>query len=102
MDSLLLITDEYRKLNEQLHARIGGYGGKGCKWIDDVYRVIKSAPIRSVLDYGCGQGMLWKELSEKCSVEYIAYQEYDPAIKGKDNRPDPADLVICTNVLEHI
>ena len=28
--------------------------------------------------------------------------EYDPAIVGKDQEPEPADLVVCTDVLEHI
>ena len=29
-------------------------------------------------------------------------REYDPAVPGKDAEPQPADLVICTDVLEHI
>ncbi len=29
-------------------------------------------------------------------------REYDPAIEGKDGRPVFADLVVCTDVLEHI
>ena len=28
--------------------------------------------------------------------------EYDPAIEGKNKVPLPADLVVCTDVLEHI
>ena len=28
--------------------------------------------------------------------------EYDPAIPGKNELPEPADLVVCTDVLEHI
>jgi hypothetical protein len=27
---------------------------------------------------------------------------YDPAVEGIDEEPDPADLVVCTDVLEHI
>jgi 2-polyprenyl-3-methyl-5-hydroxy-6-metoxy-1,4-benzoquinol methylase len=47
------------------------------------------------LDYGCGQGALGRALNQEIS-------EYDPAIAGKDSSPQPADLVICTDVLEHI
>ena len=27
--------------------------------------------------------------------------EYDPAIPGKDAEPEPQDIVVCINVLEH-
>ncbi len=50
---------------------------------------------QSVLDYGCGKGTL----AEAVSFEI---REYDPAIAGKDENPLPADLVICTDALEHI
>ena len=50
---------------------------------------------RSVLDYGSGKGYLGKELP-------FPIWEYDPAIPGKDQSPRPADLVVCTDVLEHI
>ena len=29
-------------------------------------------------------------------------KEYDPAIPGKDSLPEPADIVVCSDVLEHI
>jgi 2-polyprenyl-3-methyl-5-hydroxy-6-metoxy-1,4-benzoquinol methylase len=29
-------------------------------------------------------------------------QEYDPGIKGKDILPKPVDVVVCTDVLEHV
>jgi hypothetical protein len=32
----------------------------------------------------------------------VRFAEYDPAIPGKDERPEFADLVVCTDVLEHI
>jgi len=48
-----------------------------------------------VLDYGSGKGYLAK------SMPYPIW-EYDPVIPGKDESPRPADLVVCTDVLEHI
>lgn len=48
-----------------------------------------------ILDYGCGKGTLGAALG-------FAIQEYDPAVAGKDTAPAPADIVVCTDVLEHI
>lgn len=50
-----------------------------------------------LLDYGCGKQALRGAL--KIKEGYIGY---DPALKGLDTPPNPADLVVCTDVLEHI
>jgi hypothetical protein len=55
----------------------------------------KSTGAGSVLDYGCGKGGLGRAIP-------FGICEYDPAIAGKESSPKPADLVVCTDVLEHI
>jgi 2-polyprenyl-3-methyl-5-hydroxy-6-metoxy-1,4-benzoquinol methylase len=90
----MLITDSYRELNKDLHAQ-GMYGRKGDKWTAKVASLIEQFKPRCILDYGCGQGALGRALG-------VQVAEYDPAIPGKDKEPEPADLVICTDVLEHI
>lgn len=50
---------------------------------------------RDILDYGCGQRTLERDLG-------WAIRNYDPCIPGLDASPDPADVVVCTDVLEHI
>jgi hypothetical protein len=50
---------------------------------------------RDVLDYGCGQRTLERELG-------FQIKNYDPCIPGLDDAPLPADIVACTDVLEHI
>ena len=94
MDSEGLISEEYRKLNIQLHEG-GRYGRRGDRWADKVRLLKQSHNLDSILDYGCGQGSLKRTLEGNVS-------EYDPAIPGKDAIPNPADLVVCTDVLEHI
>lgn len=91
-----LITENYRALNKELHAK-GAYGAGGFRWADMVLGLRSETESTSVLDYGCGQGNLGKALG---SPDW--FREYDPAIEGKDIEPKPADLVICTDVLEHI
>lgn len=56
---------------------------------------------QTILDYGCGKGTLLDALDEQYEGEIIL-QGYDPAITKFGLDPDPADLVLCTDVLEHI
>lgn len=92
-----LISAEYLDLQRQLHATPKGYGGKGAKWADVVRDIAVGCEAAAVLDYGCGQGSLARALRPDLRVA-----EYDPAIVGKDAPPAPADLVVSTDVLEHI
>jgi len=90
-----LISAEYRDLNAQLHRENLFYGVGGGKHADVVKKLSASLKTTSVLDYGCGKGHLAQALD-------FPIWEYDPAIPGKDALPRPADLVVCTDVLEHI
>ncbi len=90
-----LISAEMRELNVRMHEEKILFGMGGDKYSDLVKRLRESVKAESVLDYGCGKGNLARSLP-------FPIWEYDPAIPGKDNLPRPADLVICTDVLEHI
>jgi hypothetical protein len=94
-----LISPEYLAEQRRLHAMANGYGGNGRKWASTVLRVATEYDCWSVLDYGCGQGSLARALQQDGR---LSVREYDPAIDGKDARPSFADLVCCTDVLEHI
>lgn len=89
-----LITPEYLELNRQLHAT-GHYGLKGVNYVPDVMQLAIQSEAKTILDYGCGRGTLKRNLT-------LPVREYDPAIPGKDHLPQPADLVVCTDVLEHV
>jgi hypothetical protein len=90
-----LISSEYQELNRKLHTENIFYGVGGGKHKDTVLKLSEKMGTTSILDYGCGKGFLAKELP-------FPIWEYDPAIPGKDAAPRPADLVVCTDVLEHI
>lgn len=95
------ISPAYRELQKELHARPNGYGGKGAKWAGVVTDLIGEYDAGSVLDYGCGQGSLVDRLRNG-GLRGVRFADYDPAIPGKDQHPDFADLVVCTDVLEHV
>lgn len=89
------ITEAYREQNRQLHEN-PAYGVSGKKWaglVNDTYTQFQCV---SALDYGCGKQTL------AAAVPHLMIQGYDPAIAGLDAEPDPADLVICGDVLEHV
>lgn len=94
----MLISDDYRQLNADLHATRDDYGAGGHKWAGEVAKLVEEFGCKSILDYGCGKGSLAAELRRS----FPDVREYDPAIAGKDTAPSPADLVVCTDVLEHI
>lgn len=95
-----LITPAYLAQQKWLHAQPRGYGGRGDRWAETVRGLIARFDARSVLDYGCGQGTLGAALRQ--TTEGVRISEYDPAIPGKDGEAPSADLVVCTDVLEHI
>jgi hypothetical protein len=90
-----LISDEARELNARLHKETLSFGVGGGKHADTVQKLSKALSTTSILDYGCGKSYLAKALP-------FPIWEYDPAIPGKDESPRPADIVVCTDVLEHV
>ena len=88
------ITPEYLEQNRKLHEG-GHYGSSGQRWAKTVLNVCDVANSRDVLDYGCGQRTLERGLD-------FPIRNYDPCIAGLDAEPEPADVVACTDVLEHI
>lgn len=90
-----VISEAHRALNRQLHADEIAYGVGSMKHVDTVQKLAASVTAASILDYGCGKGYLAKALP-------MPIWEYDPAVPGKDEEPRPADLVVCTDVLEHV
>jgi len=91
----MLISEEYRDLNKKLHSSKEHYGTTGKNFGAAILRLSQQIGSRDVLDYGCGKHTLAESLP-------FEIREYDPAIEGYDSIPKPADIVACTDVLEHI
>lgn len=90
-----LISPGYEAQLRALHGS-QGWGEGGWKFSPEVRFLAGKVSARSILDYGCGRGTLKRMLTG------FDVREYDPGIAGKDDLPLPADLVVCTDVLEHI
>lgn len=89
------ISEDYRGLNQKLHEENKEYGTSGKKWTLQVLDMCKTLDTKDVLDYGCGKSTLANNLP-------FSINQYDPAIPKYAARPVKADLVVCTDVLEHI
>lgn len=90
-----LITSDYLALQQKFHIDRPDYGTSSHKYVDSIKTLSKQLNSRDILDYGCGKMMLQKGLP-------FPIQNYDPAMPECMRRPVAADLVVCTDVLEHI
>jgi FkbM family methyltransferase len=93
---LMLITREYAQLNKDLHESHSEYGTSGQRWADRVLFLKNKVSAASILDYGCGKQTL------AAALPALNITGYDPALPGLDAPAAPAELVVCTDVLEHV
>ena len=94
------ISPEYRDLNQQLHRSNPEYGRAAHGIAPWVVQFAQEGGVRSLFDYGCGKGTLRPAVLALAPDLIVA--EYDPAMPGKDRTPDPCDVVVCIDVLEHV
>lgn len=89
------------KQYKELHAKSENYGTSSIAYLREVCLCIDYLKPKIVLDYGCGKGILFKALQKK--YPGISFFGYDPSIPEYEILSvDKADLIINTDVLEHI
>lgn len=97
---MVTISENYLALNKELH-KTNNFGSGGWKRAKKVYEeFLKSRLLTNILDYGCGKGMLAKEI-------YYTYgiwvSNYDPTVEEYSTRPTGKwDGITCMDVLEHV
>ena len=96
-----VISDDYRRIQNQLHAANPGYGVMSVLYAPTVAKIVNGYGVASLLDYGAGKGRLGMELV-KLVKRPLRITPYDPAIPGWDAEPRPDEMVCCIDVLEHI
>ena len=82
------------------------------KWVIKIQQIIKNNQVNSIIDFGCGKGLLYKNPVKINGIKYqnildfwkiSQIQLYDPAVPEFASYPNKkADMIICTDVLEHI
>ena len=94
-----LASPYYRKQLDDAH-NVKKWGTGGYSHVDAAAAFARELGASSILDYGCGRGTFKTTIAEKKLP--LSVVEYDPGIPSKDVIPKPADLVVCTDVLEHV
>lgn len=94
------ISTSYLDAQRTLHER-PDYGIASLFWGAHVAGLIGDLKATRLLDYGSGKGRLVDGMSEYLEWP-VTVQCYDPAIPDYSHEPEPAELVVCLDVLEHI
>lgn len=100
-----LISDEYKAQLQEKHGTDDQWGNTSLNHYKTIVQFIDHYKIKSILDYGCGKGMIGKKFREDQEnglYPGIEFFEYDPGIPGKTDPDTKGDLLINTDVLEHI
>ncbi len=91
---------DYIKQYELLYKIKKNYGKTSIKLYDMLKKIINDLNISSILDYGCGKSKLLDLIKKNSKIKIF---KYDPAIKKYSTlTKNKTDLVICTDVLQHV
>lgn len=98
------LAQSYKVYSQTYEQRPGAFSGMSLvKHIPDLTNIISGSNICNALDYGCAEAGAWKRfnLKELWGLEHVSY--YDPGVERFKKIPEGRyDLVICTDVMEHV
>lgn len=93
------LENEYRAM----HAKKKFSGASLEPHIKEIDALINEYDCKTILDYGCGQAKCWEEMKLKLNPHSKQVTLYDPYVDRYSVKPEGTfDLVICTDVMEHI
>ena len=88
-------SPEYAAIQTQFHIDRPDYGQSGHRYVENILQIAGKMNTRDILDYGCGKATLQKSIP-------FPIQNFDPFMPEYSKPPVAADLVVCTDVLEHV
>lgn len=99
-------TGQYKAMQLELHEK-GNYGVTGQMYGPMIFHAIAQLAKRlgavSVLDYGSSTGNTLKAVRDGFWLPPTVTDAcYDPFVAEFAKEPEPADFLICTDVLEHV
>jgi cyclopropane fatty-acyl-phospholipid synthase-like methyltransferase len=98
-----MISDTYRKQQSDIHKN-SNWGANSRSKNPKVFNIpdlINTYNIKSLLDFGCGQGGLHAHLKSAHDLEIA--EGYDPCVSKFDKMPAGVfDMLVSFDVLEHI
>lgn len=105
--SEVFISPEYQDEQRRMHREMQEYGVECLNYVDTIAKIIVERDLHSMLDYGAGKGRIVPALTDEFDkYEHIprpfSIELYDPGVPQWSERPDPAELVTCIDVLEHV
>ncbi len=95
----MLISEEHLSDQVKRHITDPEYGGESIEYAPQISAVINQLGVEQVLDYGAGKGELPKHLVLDHRVQVTLY---DPAVHAIAEAPEPNEMTVCVNVLEHV
>lgn len=96
-----LLSADYKAQLVEKH-RVKPWGGSGASWVPHILPLAEALDLEAptFLDYGCGRATFKPAMIEALPAATVF--EFDPGIPGKDSEPAPADIVVATDVMEHV
>lgn len=100
--SEVLVSPEYQAEQERMHREIPEYGVACLNYVGTIASIINERRFKNMLDYGAGKGRIVPAIANMIEAEEFEINLYDPGIPQIAKTPEPAELVTCIDVLEHV